>query len=174
MSSYQKTTPLLLDQTETLILFQQLPFFNHDFQLSHISTCHTFRRTPVWSFQIPTSNINRYREIITPPSPEQSFLHTPSPPLSPTLPNLQPADPSELLLLESFENLSISPVSRQLLEGRLRDLRTELKAWTTSLSSERDQAISLVNLVATVAILAVEARLLPQIERLEDLLQQTL
>lgn len=175
MSSSQNFSNLLLDQAEISInryFLRQLPFFqsNLDFSSAYTNlpapSSSLFIHPPAYrGFRSPNSS--------SPSTPEDSQSNDSEDTLSPILPPLVPVDPFEWLLLESLNNLAINPPTSEELRSRLSALVILLNRLTTDLTDERDQAISSIRSLTDIAILTVRRRLLPEIERVEELLSRS-
>lgn len=171
----------LLDQTDNISLLRQLPFFlEGDISLRpslfhHIPVPRGYRFITPPSPSLLSSLVSdplNYREPYSPTTPEQSETSNTDSTLSPALPPLVPADPFDWLFINSFDNLTVNQPSRQELDLRLQSIRTLLDNISSDLISERDQAIDAINRLTATALAEARRRLVPEIERLENILRR--
>lgn len=168
---------LLSDRTErsiTLYFFRQLPFRTHFSDgpiVTHSDDSISFRqiRAPSLVYSVPLLSI-LYRDHQSPVS-DSSSSQVSTTTLSPTQQTTdQPIAPD---LIDSFDRLSLSSGSRRGIQLRILELEQELFTLVSILNSQRDQALSIVNLVSNIAIGSAEDRYIPQIEHLRTLLRRS-
>lgn len=170
----------LLDQSDNIFFLRQLPFFLEE-TFSRPSTFHHIPVSRGFLFINPSSPslLNslvsdplRYRETHSPTTPEHSDSSGTEVTLSPTLPPLVPVDPFDWLFINSFDNLTVQQQSQQELSLRLQSVRTLLDNISSDLIVERDQAIDAINRLTASALAEARRRLIPEIERLENILRR--
>lgn len=153
-----------IDISNNLNFLSELPFFPFDSSyFSHLDFSSAFRQN-----RISTPVI--YREPET--SPVSEFHISSFSPISLSPTNSIPDLVANQDLVQSFEQLTIESDNHQRLTQRLLSLNLELEGWIASLESEREQAILIVNSVTTVAIITVQRRIQPQIDRIEEILRR--
>ena len=170
-----------LDQSDNIFLLRQLPFFSEEENFSRPSLFHHIPVSRGYLFINPSSPslLNslvsdplRYRETHSPTTPEHSDSSETESTLSPTLPPLVPVDPFDWLFINSFDNLTVRQQSRQELDLRLQSVRTLLDNISRDLILERDQAVNAINRLTASALVEARRRLIPEIERLENILRR--
>lgn len=157
--AYQQIT--VSQQVHILIHYfflRQLPFF-----FSNINSS---------SSQLQSENDPTFRSsgTLSPDTPDSGSSFTSGTTLSPTLPPLVPIDPFEDLFLETFKNLGIHQSRRQDIQRRLDLVNDLLRNLSRDLILEREQGIRAIELLTSDALRTVRRRLIPEIERLQNLL----
>lgn len=150
----------IIDISLNLYHFRQLPFSRVD------------RPIPITLSQPRNQYSFRSQDIQSPDTPDSTTSTNLGSTLSPTLPPLLPIDPFKYLFLESLNNLQINHPSRDEIQSCLDSFVNLFTTLSRDLLRERDQGIRAISALTTDALRTVERQLLPEIERLEELLRR--
>lgn len=160
-----------------LYFVRQLPFYPPtSTHFPHLSVTTAFRPIPANSLQLLSQSVIHRGSVspstISPSTPESLFSSSSEITLSPTLPPLEPSDPFEWLFIDSFNNLAIHHQDRETTQARLNSLNRLINNILKDLIEERDLAVRAIEHLTAKALRTVWRRLLPEIKRIETILNQ--
>lgn len=177
--SSSSTSNLLVIRAENstnLYFLRQLPFYpQHSTAFTYPSFSNAFGSIPT-SLQL-SNNLSLHRgqlspSTVSPDTPGNSSSISSEATLSPDLPPLVPSDPFEWLFIDSFNNLAIHQQGRTSIQARLDSLTLLLENISGDLIEERESAVRAIELLTADALRTVRRRLIPEIERVERLLNR--